>query len=87
MGLIFVKRERLSLGLRSGRQFVVALGFGNAILPDLVEQGLVADLENRGCLLAVPVGLLESLSDGLRFGFIFGGAGQRFQATRFRRAR
>ena len=87
MGLIFVKRERLSLGLRSSRQLVVALGFGDSILPDLVEQSLVADLENRGCLLAIPVGLFESLGDGLRFGFILGGACQRFQAARFRRAR
>ena len=67
--------------LRSRRELVVAFGFGDSVLADLVEQRFVADLENRGGLLAVPVGLFQSLGDGLRFGFIFGGAGQRFQAT------
>jgi len=33
---------------------VVALGFGDPVLANLVEQGFVADLENRGGLLAIP---------------------------------
>ena len=72
--------------LRSRRQFVVPFGFGNPVLADLVQQGFVADLENRGRLFAVPVGLLQCLGDGLRFGFIFGGASQRFQAAGLRSA-
>ena len=68
--------------LRSGRQFVVPFGFGNAVLPDLIEQGFVTDLQDRGSLFAVPVGLFQSLGNGLRFGFIFGGTCQRFQAAR-----
>jgi hypothetical protein len=62
----------------------MAFGFGNPVLPDLVEQSFVADLQNRCGLLAVPVGLFESLRDGLGFGFVFGGARQRLQAARIR---
>jgi hypothetical protein len=58
---------------------VVALGFGDAILPNLIEQSFVADLQHCGGLLAIPVGLLESLPDGLAFGFVFGAASQRLQ--------
>jgi len=36
----------------------MALGFGNAILPNLVEQGFVVDLISRpAACFAVPVGL------------------------------
>ena len=65
--------------LCAGRQLVVtALGFGDPILPDLVEQGFVADLQNGRGLLAIPVGLFEGAGNGLRLGFIFRAAGQRF---------
>jgi len=60
---------------------VVALGLGNSILPNFVEQRFVADLQKRRCLLAIPVGLLERLPDGFAFGFVFGGARQRFQSA------
>ena len=40
--------------LRPGGEFV-ALGFGNAVLANLVEQRFVADLQQNGGLLAVPV--------------------------------
>jgi hypothetical protein len=56
---------------------VVALGFGNAVLPDLVEQSFVADLQQRRCLLAIPVGLFECPRDCLGLGFIFRAAGER----------
>ena len=59
----------------------MALRLGNSVLADFVEQGFVADLEKAGGLLAVPVGLFQSLSDGLRLGFIFGGSCQGFQAS------
>ena len=71
---------RLSAGFFDGRlsprrEFVVPFRLGNSILPDLVEQGFVADLQNPGGLLSVPVGLLQGLSNGLRFSFVFSGAG------------
>lgn len=67
-----------------GGKLVVALGLGDSILPDLVQQGFVADLQKSRSLFAVPVGLLERLPDGFAFGFVFGGARQRFQtAARF----
>jgi len=49
----------------------MAAGLGDAVLPDFVEQGLVADLQQRSRLLAVPIGLFESLCDCGSFGFIF----------------
>ena len=55
---------------------MVAFGFRDSVLPDFVEQRFVADLQQRGRLLAVPVGLFESLCDGLGFGFILSVAGQ-----------
>jgi hypothetical protein len=53
---------------------LVALGLRDAVLADFVEQGFVADLEQCGCLLAVPVGLVKRLPDRFRFGFILGAA-------------
>src|SRR5579863_1230041 len=56
-----------------GSKFV-AFGFGDAVLADFVEQGLVTDLEQHRRLLAVPVRLIQSAGDGLGFGFIFSAA-------------
>src|SRR5208282_2846287 len=56
------------------RQLMMALGLGNPILPDLIQQRLVADLQQRRGLLAIPVGLLQRMRDGLRFGFVLGSA-------------
>ena len=42
-------------------------GRGDFILPDFVKQSLVADLQLLGCLLAIPVSLLQSrLTDRFR---------------------
>src|ERR1700739_2192815 len=57
--------------LRAGRELVMTAGLGDPVLPDFVEQGLVTYFEERGRLLTVPVGLLQSLCDGRCFGFIF----------------
>src|SRR5580704_13267695 len=65
--------------LRARRQLVMALGLGNPILPDLIQQRLVADLQQRGGLLAIPVRLLQRVRDGPRLGFVFGGARHRLQ--------
>lgn len=54
----------------------MALGFGNAVLADFVEQSFVADLQQPGCLFTIPVGLFERLADGFAFSFIFSGAGK-----------
>lgn len=62
--------------LRAGGEFVVAAGFGDAVLADLVEKGFVADLQDCCCLLTVPVCLLESLGYGDGFGFVLGGTCQ-----------
>ena len=69
-------------GLGSGGELVVSLRLGYSVLANFIEQGLVADLENGCRLLAIPVGLFESLGDRLCFGFILGRASQRFQTTR-----
>ena len=53
----------------------MAFGFGDPILPDLVEKGFVADLQKACRLFAIPVGLLERLPDGFSFGFILRAAG------------
>ena len=63
------------------------LGFGDAVLPYLVEQSFVADLQDRCSLLAVPVRLLERLRDGYCFSFVFGCARQRLQSTRIAASR
>ncbi len=73
--------EADELVLRSSRQFVVALALGDAVLANLVQQCLVADLQQGSCLLSIPVGFLECLRDGLSLGFIFGTAGQRLQTA------
>ena len=62
--------------LRARGKFV-ALGLSDAVLPDLIQQRLVADLQQRGRLLAVPVGFVESLADGLSFGSVLGSTSQR----------
>ena len=54
----------------------MALGFGDAILPNFIEQGFVADLQNGSRLLAIPVGLFERLPDGFPFSFVLGRACQ-----------
>ena len=59
----------------------MAFGFGDSILPNFVEQSFVTDLQQACGLLAIPVGLFERLPDGFAFGFIFGSASQRLQAT------
>ena len=79
-------RSKLALkdferSLGSGRKLVVALGLGYAVLPNFVEQGLVANLEDGRRLLAIPVGLFESFGNGLRFGFILRRPSQGFQPT------
>jgi hypothetical protein len=60
---------------------VVALGFGNSILPNFVEQSFVADLQDPGCLFAIPIGLFERLPDGFSLGFVLGAASQGFQSA------
>jgi len=60
---------------------VVAFVVGDSVLANFVEQGFVADLQDRGGLLAVPVCLFQSAHDGFGFGFVFGAAGEGFQAT------
>ena len=51
--------------LRSRRKLVVTLRFGDSILADLVQQRLIADLQNHRGLLAVPVGLFQGVGNGL----------------------
>ena len=63
------------LGLRASRQFMMALSLGDPILPDLIKQSLIADLQQGGRLLAVPVRLFEGFIDSFSFGFILGVAG------------
>src|SRR5208282_6438727 len=36
----------------------------NAVLPSLVEQGLVADVQDAGGFLAVPIGLFQGAGNG-----------------------
>src|SRR5467141_743596 len=66
---------------RAGRQPVVAAGFGDSVLTDLVEKRLVADFQQSGSLLAIPVGLLERLRDGRGFSFILRTTRERFQTA------
>src|ERR1700685_1198442 len=61
----------------------MALGFGDSVLPDLVEQSFVADLQKRSLLFAIPVSGFQSLADCFSFRFVLGGAGQRFQSRGF----
>ena len=63
---------------------VTTLRFRDPILADFVQQSLVADLEDGCRLLAIPVGLLERLGDGLCLGFILGRTRQAFQAAAIR---
>ena len=70
-----VKRWR-ELGSRG--ELVVAAGFGDAVLADLVQQSLVADFKEGSSLLAIPVGLFEGLGNGTRFRFVLGAARQGF---------
>src|SRR5579872_3164263 len=57
----------------------VAQQFGYAVLLDLVQQRLIADLEPSGSLLAVPVGLLQGAGNGLGLCFVFGATRQGLQ--------
>ena len=50
----------------------MALGLSDAVLPNLVQQRLIADFQQRSSLLAVPVGFIQSFADGLGFGSVFG---------------
>ena len=60
---------------------MVAFGFGNAILTNLVKERFVADLQKHRGLLAVPLGVLESLVDGLDLDLILETTSQRLQVT------
>ena len=60
---------------------MVALGLCDSVLANFVQQRLVADLQDRRSLLAVPVCLLQSAHNCFRLGFIFGAAGNRFQTA------
>src|SRR5882672_3841436 len=66
----------------AGGQPVSAAALSDAILTDFVEQCLVADLEQHGCLFSIPIGLFQSSGNGFRFGFVFGVASERLQTTR-----
>src|ERR1700741_2632337 len=59
----------------------MAAHFRNAVLADLVKKRLVTDLQQRRCLLPIPVGLLECLSDSSCLSFIFRTTGERLQAA------
>ena len=59
----------------------MALGLGNPVLANLIEQRLVTDLQQRRRLLAIPIGFVERLADRFSLGSIFGGAGQRLQPS------
>jgi len=61
---------------------VVSARLGNSVLANLVEESLVADLQDRRCLLAIPIRLFQRASNSERLGFVLGRAGQRFQASR-----
>jgi hypothetical protein len=52
----------------------MALGLCNSVLADLIQQSLIADFQKRRRLFAVPVGFVQSFSDG--FVFVFGFAGE-----------
>jgi hypothetical protein len=52
------RRNKIAKLLRPCRELVVPARLGDPILPDLIEQRLVADLKNGGGLLAVPVRLI-----------------------------
>lgn len=69
------------IGLCAGRELVVAPRLGDTVLTDFVEQGLIADLEERGCLFAVPIGLFKSLRDCGSFGFVFRAARQGLESA------
>jgi hypothetical protein len=65
--------------LRASRQLVMTLRLRDAVLADLVQQGLVADFQQSRSLFPIPVGFVERLGDGFGFGPVFGGAGQDFR--------
>ena len=50
-------------------------------MPDLVEQGFVADLQNGGGLLAIPIGLFQGASDSEGFRLVLRRAGKRLQPS------
>src|ERR1700757_1578182 len=59
----------------------MSASLGNPVLANLVEQRLVADLQQDGGLLTVPVSLLEGLRDGGGLGFVLGAARERLEAA------
>jgi len=71
-------RKNLFEELRASRELMVAACLGDPVLTDLVQECFVANLKNDGCLLAVPVGLLERASDGLSLSLILGRTSQGF---------
>src|ERR1700732_966127 len=66
---------------RACGELVVALGLGDSVLSNLIEQCLVADLQYRRRLLAVPIRLFQRAGDGLGFCAVFGIACQRLQSA------
>ena len=49
-----------------------AAALRDAVLTDLIEQRFVADLQQRGRLLAIPVRLFQRAGDGFRLRSILG---------------
>src|SRR5437899_1766855 len=49
------------------------------VLPDLIQQGLVADVEKQGRFLAVPLSLLQRVGDRLYLCFILNVANDRLE--------
>ena len=59
------------LELRARRKFVVSAALlCDAVLANLIEQGFVADLEQRRCLLAVPIRFFERAGNCFGLGFV-----------------
>ncbi len=53
----------------------------DAVLPDLIQQRLIADLQQCRGLLAIPIRFLQSSRNRFRLGSILGIAGKRFQSA------
>ena len=67
--------------LSAGRKFV-ALGFGDAVLANLIEQGLVTDLQKNAACLRFQLVSSQCFRDGFGLGLIFRAARQRLQPAR-----
>src|SRR5215471_18645184 len=61
----------------------MALRLRDSVLPNLVKERLVADLQERSSLLAIPIRLFERAGNRFGFSFILGVAGKRLETSRW----